>query len=139
MCVCVCACICFQLFLLLSLKALQVNLVIAISFFLPQALFLLLHYLDCKDCKEILKQIFFLKKIFSCIHFGNINKYSYHICFPNPQRPYQGITMMGHFKECMCVENMDLIERLMHCTTCGHILKPCDRCFTDEKIWQTNA
>lgn len=133
---CVHACLCFQLFLLLSLKALQVNLVIAILFFLPQTLFLLLHYLGCKDCKEIFKQNLILKEILSCIHFIDINKYSYHICLPNPQRPNQGITMMVQFKEFMCVENMDLIERHVHCTTCGHIPE------TEQQMsyrWETTA
>lgn len=59
---CMCACLCFQLFLLLSLKVVQVNLVITVSFFLPQTLFVLQHYLDCKDCKEIFKQNLILKK-----------------------------------------------------------------------------
>lgn len=120
---CVCACLCFQLFLLLSLKAVQVDLVIAISFFLPQTLFLLLHYFNCKDCKEMFKPNLFLKK---CSHaFILLISASIPItsalCLPDPQGPNQGITMMGHFKERVCVENVDLIERSMHCTACGHI------------------
>lgn len=82
---CMHAYICFQLLLLLALWALKVNLAITISFSLPQTLFGLQHYLDCKDCKEIFKQslILELKKNPSCIHFINSNKYSCHICLPN--------------------------------------------------------
>lgn len=133
---CMCTCLCFQLFLQLSLKALQVNLVITISFFLPQTLFVLQYYLDCKDCKEIFKQNLILKKILTCINFINTDKYSYHICLPNSQRSYQGRTMMGHFRKCMCVESVDLIDRHVHCTACGHIPETMRQMF---HRWETIA
>lgn len=119
---CLCACLCFQLLLLQSLKAVQVNLTITISFF-----FFHTHYLYCniiwiaKIARKYLNKIWFWKNVLSCIHFINTSKYSYHICLSNSQRSYQGITMMGHFKECKCGENVDLFERLVHCTAQGHI------------------
>lgn len=73
-----CASICFQLFLLLALRALKVNWAITISFSLPQTLFGLQHYLDCKDRKEMFKQslILELKKkiphVFTLLTIRNI-------------------------------------------------------------------